>query len=118
MLASLPPLSQYHYPWTTSARNVLRRRLEDDVVLTFRTGSTVFAQRLPIHLLEILAPRDGVPWEYIPNKLFYSDGEVRIAGVEVRNPLTNMSDDVKRLPDFTKAYTEIQEALVRQIHLV
>ncbi|CAO1627272.1 unnamed protein product [Parajaminaea phylloscopi] len=100
--------------WTRSPRLPLaaQGRFEDDVVLTFRTGSTVLFQRLPIHLVQTLAPHEnGEPWEYTPNKLYYSDADVRIGDVEILNVLANVSDAVRQLPDFTETYRRIQDTM-------
>lgn len=66
----------------------------EKLFLMVKTGANVLWQRLPIHLSTILTR--------VPNFALYSDAPGSIAGYEVIDILTNLTDESKNTPEFTQ----------------
>lgn len=91
----------------------------NDIVLTFKTGSAVLFSRVPTWLLDLSAAkampchRDG--WsEYIPNQAYYSDAEITLGDVTFRDALSNVSDYVRGMDDFQE-YFRVHESLSKRV---
>ncbi|CAO1638202.1 unnamed protein product [Sympodiomycopsis kandeliae] len=92
----------------------------EDVVLTYKTGSTVLFNRVPIWLLDLSRARNSPPchrhgWaEYIPNQAFYSDAEMTLGDITFQDVLSNVSEYVKSMDDFQEYY-RIHQALTQRV---
>lgn len=72
------------------------------MVLNLKTGHSVAYSRLPYHLL------DSRP--DIPNRNFYSDAPLNIAGIEVKDILANVPLELQQSKEF-RTYGKLQKAL-------
>lgn len=76
--------------------------LAESVVLNLKTGHSVAYSRLPYHLLD--------PRPEIPNRNFYSDAPLSIAGIEVKDILANISLEMQNSKEF-RTYGKLHKAL-------
>lgn len=91
----------------------------EEVVLTYKTGSAVIFNRVPTWLLDLSAARQ-MPchhhrgWaEYIPNQAYYSDTATTLGDVTFKDILANVSDYVRGMDDFQEYYRVHQSLLNR-----
>ncbi|KAI3483498.1 hypothetical protein L1887_53629 [Cichorium endivia] len=95
----------------------LKAVMEKKSVIVLKTGSSVAYDRLPVQLLlaqQALHPevyRSGEDGYKGPQLLLYSDAELHLGEFEVHNALANVSDYVRKQPDFARQYAQLQNLL-------